>query len=105
MNREVIQRRIADLEARGLIDQAARTRIQRDLARENWADLEVFLNQLELEGRFRSWRPIIRLAMLSSLISAAILIALAIWVGTRHPEIVQTLQGAQHELNHPSAGN
>jgi hypothetical protein len=93
MNRAHIEQRIADLKARGIVTEADSARIERDLEAENWADLEVFLNQLELEARFRSWRPIIRLAMFSSLISAIILIGLAIWVGSSHPEILQALQG------------
>ncbi|WP_294948620.1 hypothetical protein [Sulfurivirga sp.] len=105
MNPEHIRERIADLEARGRVDAAARARIKRDLEVRNWADLEVFLNQLEIEARFRSWRPIIRLAMLSSLISAAILIAVAVWVGARHPEIVQHLQGQQHGQGDTPAGD
>ncbi len=103
MNRERIYQRIEDLNARGLISETDRVRIERGLAAENWADLEVFLNQLELEARFRSWRPIIRLAMLSSLISAAILIGVAIWVATAHPELVDVLKGQQshHDTQQP----
>ena len=103
MNREHIHQRIEDLKARGILSEADMARIERDLAAENWADLEVFLNQLELEARFRSWRPIIRLAMLSSLVSAAILIGVAIWVATAHPELVETLKGQQshHDTQQP----
>jgi len=95
MNREHIAQRIEDLKSRGIVTPADLARIEQDLAAENWADLEVFLNQLEMEARFRSWRPIIRLAMLSSLISAAILIGVAIWVATAHPELVEALKGQQ----------
>lgn len=93
MNREHITQRIEELKSRGMVTPADLARIERDLAAENWADLEVFLNQLEVEARFRSWRPIIRLAMASSLISAAILIGLSVWVATSHPELIDTLKG------------
>jgi hypothetical protein len=97
MNRTAIEERIEDLRRRGIVSPQDEARIQRDLEQEKWADLELFLNQLEVEARFRSWRPIIRLAMLSSVISALILIAVAIWVGTQHPEIIQSLSGNAHE--------
>lgn len=103
MNREHIAQRIEGLKSRGIVSPADLARIERDLAAENWADLEVFLNQLEIEARFRSWRPIIRLAMFSSLISAAILIGVAIWVATAHPELVEALKGqqTQYETEQP----
>ena len=95
MNREHIEQRIEDLKARGLLDAEAKARIQRDLALENWADLELFLNQQELEARFASWRPIIRLAMFSSLISALILFLVLVWVATEKPQFIQQMMG-QH---------
>lgn len=97
MNRSTIEVRIEDLRQRGILSAQDEARIHQALQRGDWADLEIFLNQLEVEARFRSWRPIIRLAMLSSLISALILIGLAIWVGTQHPELLQTLSGQTHE--------
>lgn len=97
MNRAAIEQRIEDLKARGLVDQDAAARIERDLAAENWADLEVFLNQLELEARFSSWRPIIRLAMLSSLISALIIMAVLVWVATEKPDFIKQIMGQHSE--------
>jgi len=97
MNRQAIEARIDSLRSRGVVTPADETRLAQLLEREEWAGLELFLNQLEVEARFRSWRPIIRLAMLSSFISALILIGVALWVGTQHPEIIQHLTGQSHE--------
>jgi len=99
MNPEHIRQRIEDLKSRGIVSPEDEARIERDLAAANWADVEIFLNQLEIEARFRSWRPIIRLAMFSSLISALILMGVVVWVATTHPEQIEALKGrqSQHE--------
>ena len=97
MNRQAIEARIYGLRSRGVVTPADEARLGQLLEREDWAELELFLNQLEVEARFRSWRPIIRLAMLSSFISALILIGVALWGGAQHPEILQHLTGQSHE--------
>ncbi len=95
MQREHVLQRIEGLKQRGLVDAQAQAKIEQALVAERWADLELFLNQLELEARFASWRPIIRLAMFSSLISALILFLVLVWVATEKPQFIQQMMG-QH---------
>ena len=91
MDREHLKERIEALREKGRVPVSEIDRLEQLLQAEQWPALMKRLTQLEVESRFASWRPIVRLAMMSSLISAAILIALAVWVA-QHPEVMKTLQ-------------
>lgn len=101
MDREHLAQRIETLREKGRVSPAEIERLEQLLRAEQWPALMKRLTALEVESRFASWRPIVRLAMMSSLISAAILIALAIWVA-QHPEVMKTRQAGDtpHERQH-----